>query len=62
LPWLIARELAAKEAYAMAGIKPADIDVCELHDSFSIAEIIAVESLGFLHAARAAQPQPGVKP
>jgi acetyl-CoA C-acetyltransferase len=47
LPWLIARELAAKEAYAMAGVGPADIDVCELHDSFSIAEIIAVESLGF---------------
>jgi acetyl-CoA C-acetyltransferase len=52
LPWLIARELAAKEAYAMAGVKPQDIDVCELHDSFSIAEILAVESLGFFERGR----------
>jgi len=47
LPHLIAREVAAKEAYAMAGVSPQDIDVCEIHDSFSIAEIIAIESLGF---------------
>ncbi len=47
LPHLVAREVAAKEAYAMAGVTPQDIDVCEVHDSFSIAEIIAIESLGF---------------
>ena len=47
LPRLIARELAAKQAYEMAGIGPADIDVCELHDSFSICEILAIEGLGF---------------
>jgi acetyl-CoA acetyltransferase len=47
LPRLIARELAAKKAYHMAGVGPADIDVCELHDSFSIAEILAIEGLGF---------------
>jgi acetyl-CoA C-acetyltransferase len=47
LPWLVARELAVEQAYKMAGVKPRDIDVCELHDSFSIAEILAVESLGF---------------
>ncbi len=47
LPWLIAREKASRQAYAMAGVGPEDIDVCELHDSFSIAEIIAIESLGF---------------
>jgi acetyl-CoA C-acetyltransferase len=47
LPHLIAREVAVKQAYAMAGVTPKDIDVCELHDSFSISEIIAVESLGF---------------
>ena len=47
LPRLIAREVAVGKAYKMAGIKPQDIDVCELHDSFSIAEILAVESLGF---------------
>ena len=31
----------------MAGLGPKDIDVCELHDCFSIASIIAAESLGF---------------
>ena len=31
----------------MAGIGPDDVDVCELHDCFSIASIIAAESLGF---------------
>jgi len=47
LPRIHARELAVKQAYAMAGLQPEDIDVCELHDCFSIASIIAVESLGF---------------
>jgi acetyl-CoA C-acetyltransferase/acetyl-CoA acyltransferase len=47
LPHLISREIAAKQAYDMAGVTPDDIDVCELHDSFSIAEIMAIESLGF---------------
>jgi acetyl-CoA C-acetyltransferase/acetyl-CoA acyltransferase len=42
-----ARELSAKQAYDMAGLKPEDIDVCELHDCFSIAEIVATEGLGF---------------
>ena len=47
LPHLHARELSAKQAYDMSGKKPEDIDVCELHDCFSIASIIAAESLGF---------------
>lgn len=47
LPRLRARELSAKQAYDMAGLKPEDIDVCELHDCFSIASLIAAESLGF---------------
>jgi acetyl-CoA C-acetyltransferase len=38
---------AAKEAYTMAGIGPDAIDVVELHDCFSIAEIIDSEDLGF---------------
>ncbi len=49
LPRLIVREYASKRAYKMAGITPRDIDVCEVHDSFSIAEIIAIESLGFFN-------------
>jgi acetyl-CoA C-acetyltransferase len=47
LPHLIVRELAVQQAYHMAGRSPSDIQVCELHDSFSIAAILAVESLGF---------------
>lgn len=47
LPRIRAREISAKQAYDMAGLTPRDIDVCELHDCFSIASIIAAESLGF---------------
>ncbi len=42
----VARE-AAKQAYAMAGIEPKDIDVAEVHDCFTIAELMAYENLGF---------------
>ena len=38
---------AAKAAYAMAGIGPADIDVAEVHDCFSAVELISYEDLGF---------------
>ncbi len=37
---------AAKQAYDMAGISPADIDVAEVHDSYTIAELIALEEMG----------------
>lgn len=40
-------EAAATEAYADAGVGPTDIDVAEVHDCFTIAEVLAVESLGF---------------
>jgi acetyl-CoA acetyltransferase len=39
--------LAAKQAYQMAGVGPDNIDLAELHDCFTIAEIIAYEDLGF---------------
>jgi len=38
---------AAKEAYEMAGLTPADVQFAEVHDCFSIAEIIHMEDLGF---------------
>ena len=38
---------AAKQAYEMAGIGPEDIDVAEVHDCFTIAEMMAYEDLGF---------------
>ncbi|MFP4475380.1 MAG: thiolase C-terminal domain-containing protein [Desulfatibacillaceae bacterium] len=37
---------AARAAFAQAGIKPSDVDVVELHDCFTIAEILALEALG----------------
>jgi len=38
---------AGKQAYAMAGVTPEDIDVAEVHDCFTIAEMMAYENLGF---------------
>jgi acetyl-CoA C-acetyltransferase len=38
---------AAAEAYRMAGVGPADVKVAEVHDCFTIAEIMAYEDLGF---------------
>jgi acetyl-CoA C-acetyltransferase len=40
-------ERAAGEAYAMAGVGPADVKVADVHDCFTIAEIMAYEDLGF---------------
>jgi acetyl-CoA C-acetyltransferase len=45
----------AKMAYDMAGIGPEDIDVAQVHDCFTITEIINYEDLGF------AKPGEGVK-
>jgi len=39
---------AAEKAYRMAGVGPADIEFAEVHDCFTIAEIIATEDLGFV--------------
>jgi len=55
LPRLRAREIAAKQSYDMAGLTPKDIDVCELHDCFSIASLIAAEGLGFFEFGKAAE-------
>ncbi|MBD3387491.1 MAG: thiolase domain-containing protein [Candidatus Altiarchaeales archaeon] len=41
---------AANTAYKMAGVKAGDIDFAEVHDCFTIAELMAVESLGFCKA------------
>lgn len=40
-------QLAAKVAYKQSGLKPTDINVAEVHDCFTIAEILAIEDLGF---------------
>jgi acetyl-CoA C-acetyltransferase len=44
---LKAVKLAAKQAYEMASVKPEDIDLAEVHDCFTITEILAYEDLGF---------------
>jgi acetyl-CoA C-acetyltransferase len=38
---------AAKQAFAMAGMTPADVDVAEVHDFFTGIELISYEDLGF---------------
>jgi acetyl-CoA C-acetyltransferase len=40
-------EAAAAQAYEMAGIGPDDVDVADVHDCFTVAEIMAYEDLGF---------------
>jgi len=45
---LDATVVAANRAYKMAKLKPKDIDFAEVHDCFTIAEICAIEDLGFV--------------
>jgi acetyl-CoA C-acetyltransferase len=47
LTGLTVGELAGQEAYRMAGLTPKDINVAEVHDCFTIAEMMAYENLGF---------------
>jgi acetyl-CoA C-acetyltransferase len=42
-----ATRAAARQAYEMAGIRPEDVHLAEVHDCFTIAEVIASEDLGF---------------
>ena len=44
---LTVAEQAAQQAYKMSGVGPKDIDVAEVHDCFTIAEMMAYENLGF---------------
>jgi len=45
-------KIAAEAAYKMAGITPKDIDFAEVHDCFTIAEIVDTEDLGFFEKGR----------
>jgi acetyl-CoA C-acetyltransferase len=49
-----ATRLAAKQAYEMAGVAPKDIKIAEVHDCFTIAEIIAISDLGFFEPGKEA--------
>ena len=44
---------SAQEAYKMAGIGPEDIDLAEIHDCFTITEILDYEDLGFCDRGKA---------
>jgi acetyl-CoA C-acetyltransferase len=44
---LTAVELAASQAFEMAGITPRDVSVAELHDAFTILEVVESEAVGF---------------
>jgi len=47
LTYFEATRYAAQEAYGMSGLGPQDVQFAEVHDCFSIAEIIHIEDLGF---------------
>jgi acetyl-CoA C-acetyltransferase len=47
--------IAANQAYKMAGISAQDVNFAEVHDCFTIAEIIDVEDLGFFQKGNAAR-------
>jgi acetyl-CoA C-acetyltransferase len=49
LTTLRAARLAARQAYDMAGLTSADVQVAEVHDCFTIAEVIATEDLQFFN-------------
>jgi acetyl-CoA acetyltransferase len=40
-------KMTTHEAYEQCGVSPAEIDVVELHDAFSIEELLYVEAMGF---------------
>ncbi|MFC1799895.1 thiolase domain-containing protein, partial [Candidatus Eisenbacteria bacterium] len=52
ITYLAATEAAAKTAYDMAGVGPADLDLVEVHDCFTIAEIMAIEALGLVEVGK----------
>lgn len=52
---LKATKLAAGKAYEQAGIGPKDINVVELHDAFTILEIVSYEDLGFCPKGKGAE-------
>jgi len=65
-----ASQIAAKQAYEMAGVGPADIKIAEVHDCFTIAEVMAISDLGFFQpgkdaataAAEGKTARDGIKP
>lgn len=65
-----AAQIAARQAYEMAGVSPQNIKIAEVHDCFTIAEVMAIADLGFFKpgkeaataAAEGKTTRDGVKP
>ena len=47
--------IAAEDAFKMAGITPKDVDFAEVHDCFTIAEVVDTEDLGFFEKGKGIQ-------
>lgn len=47
--------IAAEAAYKMAGISPKDVDFAEVHDCFTVAEVVDTEDLGFFEKGTGAK-------
>lgn len=50
--WLEAAWLSSQKAYSQAGITPADVDLFELHDAFTIMAALSLEANGFAERGR----------
>ncbi len=53
LCWIASTAAAAQQAYKQAGIGPKDLSLCEVHDCFTIAEIMVMEALGLVERGKA---------
>lgn len=51
----VATREASRQAYEMSGLGPKDIQIAEVHDCFTIAEILAMEDLGFYEKGKAVE-------
>jgi benzoylsuccinyl-CoA thiolase BbsB subunit len=53
MTWAELTARGAREAYEMAGVGPDDVDVAEIHDAFTIAELMYYEAFGFCERGHA---------
>jgi acetyl-CoA C-acetyltransferase len=49
---IISTKIASKDAFKQAKLKPTDIDIAEVHDAFTIFEIMAYEDIGFVEKGK----------